>query len=111
MRDERRFLRLGPAEIDDIDHAATVGGSAEVGVPVHPTDVDPIDLIVSGSVAVTPAGTRVGKGEGYSDLEFAILGAFDLVDDGTVTATTVHELQVVDADVPQSSHDVPTELS
>ncbi|RKD95733.1 5-formyltetrahydrofolate cyclo-ligase [Halopiger aswanensis] len=107
LRDEQCFLRLDPDEVEDIDHATTVGGSSEVGVPVHPADVDPIDLIVSGSVAVTEAGARVGKGEGYSDLEFAILGEFDLVDDATATATTVHELQVVDEDVPLSSHDVP----
>ncbi len=43
LRDEQCFLRLDPAEIDDIDHATTVGGSAEVGVPVHPDAVDPID--------------------------------------------------------------------
>ncbi|GAB3672441.1 5-formyltetrahydrofolate cyclo-ligase [Halopiger thermotolerans] len=110
LRNERCFLRLDPDEVDDIDHATTVGGSSEVGVPVRPEDVDPIDLIVSGSVAVTEDGARVGKGEGYSDLEFAILGEFDLVDDATVTATTVHELQVVDEAVPLSSHDVPMDL-
>ena len=111
LRDEKCFLRLDPAEIDDVDHATTVGGSSEVGVPVHPEDVEPIDLIVSGSVAVTEDGGRVGKGEGYSDLEFAVLGAFDLVDAETVTATTVHGIQVVDADLPLSSHDVPMDLA
>ena len=110
LRDEKCFLRLDPAELDDIDHATTVGGSSAVGVPVRPEDVEPIDLIVSGSVAVTEAGGRVGKGEGYSDLEFAVLGAFDLVDAETVAATTVHEIQVVDADLPLSSHDVPMDL-
>ncbi|AEH38245.1 5-formyltetrahydrofolate cyclo-ligase [Halopiger xanaduensis] len=110
LRDEQCFLRLDPDDVDDIDHATTVGGSSEAGVPVHPEDVEPIDLIVSGSVAVTEDGARIGKGEGYSDLEFAILGEFDLVDDSTVTATTVHELQVVDEAVPLSSHDVPMDL-
>jgi len=32
-----------------------------------------LDAIVCGSVAVTRDGRRCGKGEGYSDLEFAIL--------------------------------------
>jgi len=110
LRDEQCFLRLAPDEVDDIDHATTIGGSAEVGVQVGPEDVDPVDLIVSGSVAVTERGARVGKGEGYSDLEFAVLREFDLVDDGTTTATTVHEIQVLDDEVPTSPHDVPIDV-
>jgi 5-formyltetrahydrofolate cyclo-ligase len=34
-----------------------------------------LDAIVCGSVAVTHDGRHCGKGEGYSDLEFAILRA------------------------------------
>jgi len=109
LSEEDCFLRLDPDEIDDIDHATTIGGSSELGVQVGPEEMEPIDLIVSGSVAVTEDGARVGKGEGYSDLEFAILRAFGLVDDGTTTATTVHEIQVVDEDVPTTALDVPME--
>jgi 5-formyltetrahydrofolate cyclo-ligase len=107
LSDEDCFLRLDPAEIDDIDHATTIGGSSELGVQVGPKAMAPIDLIVSGSVAVTESGERVGKGEGYSDLEFAILRAFGLVDDDTTTVTTVHGLQVVDEAVPTTALDVP----
>jgi len=110
LRDEECFLRLDPDEVEDVDHATTVGGSADVGVPVRPDDVEPVDLIVAGSVAVTADGDRVGKGEGYSDLEFGVLREFGLVDDETTTATTVHERQVVDADVPTGDHDVPVDL-
>jgi 5-formyltetrahydrofolate cyclo-ligase len=107
LREEKCFLRLDPAEIDDIDHATTIGGSAEVGVPVGPEGVEPIDLVVSGSVAVNDRGARVGKGEGYSDLEFAVLREFGLVDDETTAVTTVHELQVVDDEIATAAHDVP----
>ncbi|WP_049980819.1 5-formyltetrahydrofolate cyclo-ligase [Halolamina rubra] len=107
LSDEDCFLRLDPAEIDDIDHATTIGGSSALGVPVGPEAMAPIDLIVSGSVAVTEDGARVGKGEGYSDLEFAILREFGLVDDDTTTATTVHEIQVVGDEVPTTPLDVP----
>ncbi len=110
LRDEQCFLRLDPDDIDDIDHATTIGGSAEVGVQVHPEEMPSIDLIVAGSVAVTDEGARVGKGEGYSDLEYGVLQAFDLVDESTTVATTVHERQVVDEDVPVDSHDVPLDL-
>lgn len=110
LRDEKCFLRLDPEEIKDIDHATTIGGSSEIGEQVNPEDMDPIDLIVSGSVAVNKEGARVGKGEGYSDLEFAILREFGLVDDETTTVTTVHEIQVVDEDISTTSHDVPIEV-
>jgi len=107
LRDEECFLRLAPDEVEDIDHATTVGGSSEAGERVGPESVEPVDLVVSGSVAVTEDGARVGKGEGYSDLEFAILREFGLVDEATATVTTVHELQVVDETVPTTDHDVP----
>ena len=107
LREERCFLRLDPAEIDDTDQAATIGGSADAGVQVGPGEMDRVDLIVSGSVAVTAKGARIGKGEGYSDLEFALLREFGLVDGDTPVVTTVHESQVVDADVPVDAHDVP----
>jgi 5-formyltetrahydrofolate cyclo-ligase len=107
LRDEKCFLRLDPDDIEDIDHATTISGSSEVGEQVASEDMDPVDLIVSGSVAVNDKGARVGKGEGYSDLEFAILREFGLVDDETTTVTTVHEIQVVDEDIQTTPHDVP----
>jgi 5-formyltetrahydrofolate cyclo-ligase len=118
LRDERAFRRLDPVDSDgdgrldpdDYDAATTVSGIDEYGVPVGPEGMERIDLIVSGSVAVSEDGTRVGKGEGYSDLEFAVLRAFDRVDETTTTATTVHERQVV-GDVPTpDDHDVPMDL-
>lgn len=109
LRDLRCFRRLEPETIDDIDHATTVSGSTEVGISTHPSDVEPIDLIVAGSVAVTPAGDRIGKGEGYSDLEYGILKEFDVASESTTTATTVHEWQLIES-VESSSTDVPIEL-
>jgi 5-formyltetrahydrofolate cyclo-ligase len=110
LRDADCFLRLDPAAVDDVDEATTVGGAAEAGVAVAPAAVDPVDLVVTGSVAVTETGARVGKGEGYSDLEFGLLREFCRVDDDTTTATTVHERQVVPEAVPTDDHDVPMDL-
>lgn len=110
LRDEACFLRLDPEGIDDVDAATTVSGIGDYGEPVGPEAVDPIDLVVSGSVAVTDRGERVGKGEGFSDLEFALLREFGRVDDNTTTVTTVHERQVVDIAVPTAAHDVPMDL-
>ncbi|THE66452.1 5-formyltetrahydrofolate cyclo-ligase [Salinadaptatus halalkaliphilus] len=110
LRDERCFLKLDPDDLEDYDAATTVSGSAEYGTQVGPEDVDSIDLIVSGSVAVSADGGRIGKGEGYSDLEYAILRELELVDETTPVATTVHERQVVDEELPVGAHDVPMDL-
>jgi 5-formyltetrahydrofolate cyclo-ligase len=110
LRDADCFLRLDPTEIDDLDDAATIGGSAAAGVQVAPSEVENIDLVVSGSVAVNTEGARVGKGEGYSDLEFAILRAFDRVDEATTTVSTVHEIQLRDEPIETSAHDVPMDV-
>lgn len=110
LRDEKCFLELDPDEIDDIDHATTIRGSSELGVQVGPDAVDPVDLIVAGSVAVTADGARIGKGEGYSDLEYAVLRELSLVSGETPLATTVHDLQVVDETVSLEPHDVPLDL-
>jgi len=104
------FLELDPERIDDVDDATTVSGASEYGVQVGPDEVPEVDLVVSGTVAVTPDGARVGKGEGYSDLEFGILREFGLVDGETPVATTVHGRQVVDEPVPTGAHDVPMDL-
>jgi 5-formyltetrahydrofolate cyclo-ligase len=110
LKDEKPFLELDPADVSDIDEATTVSGVSNHGIPVGPDEMPAIDLIVSGSVAVTEDGARVGKGEGYSDLEFAVLREFDLVDDDTSTATTVHEMQIVDDAPAPEAHDVPMDL-
>ncbi|WP_277554536.1 5-formyltetrahydrofolate cyclo-ligase [Halobaculum limi] len=111
LREEHPFLRLSPEEVPDIDDATTVSGSSKHGVPVGPEEVPHIDLVVSGSVAVTEAGGRVGKGEGFADLEFAVLSELGAVDTETTIATTVHEMQVVDDDeVKLDAHDVPVDL-
>lgn len=97
------FLRLDPADIppEEVDDATTVSGTSEYGVATAPEDVPHVDLIVAGSVGVTTDGTRIGKGEGYSDLEWGVLRELDAVDADTTVATTVHELSVLDG--PESA--------
>src|SRR6056297_977324 len=115
LRDHRCFYELDPAEIDDIEAAPAVSNVADHARQVGPEAVGTVDLVVSGSVAVTETGARIGKGEGYSDLEYAVLRELGLVDESTPVLTTVHESQVIDgpdsavpgATVPVDSHDVP----
>jgi 5-formyltetrahydrofolate cyclo-ligase len=109
LRDERCFYRLDPAELADPDTAATVSGVDAHAEQVGPDAVGRIDLVLVGSVAVSPSGTRVGKGEGYSDLEFAVLSELGLVDAETTAVTTVHESQVREGIEPDA-HDVPVDV-
>jgi len=122
LRDPNPFLRLDPADIppEEIADATTVSGVSEYGTPTAPEAVSHVDLIVAGSVGVTTDGARIGKGEGYSDLEWAVLRELDAVTDDTTVATTVHELSVLDgsesavgaaAELPSpDAHDVPLDL-
>jgi len=115
LREERCFYELDPAELDDIEAAPAVSNVADHAKQVGPEAVGEVDLVVSGSVGVTTDGARIGKGEGYSDLEYAVLSELGLVDDSTPVLSTVHELQVLDgpesavpdATVPVDAHDVP----
>lgn len=109
LRDERCFYRLDPDELDDPDAAATVSSVADHAEQVGPEAVDSVDLVVVGSVAASTGGARVGKGEGYSDLEFALLTELGLVDGDTTVVTTVHESQVR-ANIDVDAHDVPLDV-
>jgi len=48
--------------------ASTISGAFRNGRPVKLQDLPRVDLIVAGSVAVSPQGCRIGKGGGYSEL-------------------------------------------
>jgi 5-formyltetrahydrofolate cyclo-ligase len=68
-------------------------------------ELEPVELIVCGSVAVNRKGVRIGKGGGFSDLELALLAEHGLVDEKTTIATTIHPLQLLDEDLPETDHD------
>ncbi|KAK7442093.1 hypothetical protein BaRGS_00040535 [Batillaria attramentaria] len=55
-----------------------------------------IDLVIVGSVAVSKEGYRIGKGEGFADLEFAMMATMEAVGPDTIVVTTVHDSQVVE---------------
>jgi 5-formyltetrahydrofolate cyclo-ligase len=90
--------------------AASIDGAARHGVPTALADMEPIDLIVCGSVAVNAEGVRIGKGGGYADLEYALLSELGLVTEATTIGTTVHDLQVLDQALPETAHDFRVDL-
>lgn len=101
------FVELDPSTLSDTDAAATVSKMSGYGTARRPEELPGIDAIVAGSVAVTEDGVRIGKGEGYSDLEYGLLREFGHVDEDTPVVTTVHDVQVIAEDVSAARYDVP----
>lgn len=110
LKDEKCFFHLDPSNIDNYHKASSIKGASKFGIKVHPSEINSIDLIVTGSVAVNNYGIRVGKGGGFSDLEYAILREFETIDNSVTVATTVHEMQVIDKDISSNRYDVPIDL-
>ncbi len=97
-------LTVPPAEAADREVAARIAptlGTSEMRF---------VDLIICGSVAVNQQGARLGKGAGYSDIEVGLLAEARLIGERTTIATTVHELQVLDEEIPEQDHDFRVDL-
>jgi 5-formyltetrahydrofolate cyclo-ligase len=105
------FFVLDPSAIPSsrLLAAASISGFEKYGQPLALDALPPIDLVVMGSVAVAPDGARVGKGEGYAELEYAVLRTLGRLSAETLVCTTVHDVQVVDA-IPVEPFDVPVDL-
>ncbi|RDX98042.1 5-formyltetrahydrofolate cyclo-ligase-like protein [Mucuna pruriens] len=105
---ESNMLNLGT-----INEACTSVGVAKHGRPIGLDEKIKVDLIVIGSVAVDPwTGARLGKGEGFAELEYGMLRYMGAIDDSTPVVTSVHDCQLVD-DIPVEKlliHDVPVDI-
>jgi 5-formyltetrahydrofolate cyclo-ligase len=105
------FVLLDPKRLGAkrLFEASSIKGAFAVGQPIGLDDLPAIDLLVFGSVAVSADGDRVGKGEGYAELEFAVLRTLGRVPDDIPIATTVHDAQLVEA-IPREPFDVTLDL-
>jgi 5-formyltetrahydrofolate cyclo-ligase len=111
LRDTKPFLLLDPKKLAGSPRSnASIKGAARAGRKVTVKQMRHIDLVVCGSVAVNRKGARIGKGGGFSDLELGLLVEAGMIDDDTVVATTVHDLQVLDEDLPETGHDFRVDL-
>jgi 5-formyltetrahydrofolate cyclo-ligase len=112
LADEDPFFLLDPERLLDPPREATsIRGASRSARTVPLEALEAVDLVITGCVAVAPDGARLGKGGGFSDLEFAVAREAGLVGPRTVIATTVHEEQVLTAGIiPMTSHDVPLDL-
>ena len=111
LAEPKPFIALDPARLRVTPRrAASIRGASSAGRPTELKDMPHIDLIVCGTVAVNRRGVRIGKGGGYSDIEFALALEAGLVDNRTAIATTVHPLQLLDEDLPETDHDFRVDL-
>jgi 5-formyltetrahydrofolate cyclo-ligase len=112
LAEERPFFLLDPAALADPPRvASSIKGASKSATTVNVEDLEPVDLVVTGCVAVTEEGARLGKGGGFSDLEFAVATEAGLIGPDTVVVTTVHETQVVAAGrIPVTPHDIWLDL-
>lgn len=103
------FIELDPDTIGEkkLWEASSIAGAGKLGRPVTVEALQPVDLIVCGSVAVSREGGRIGKGEGYSDLEFALATEAGKIGPKTPILTSVHPLQILDQPFPWTVHDIP----
>lgn len=111
LADALPFYFLDPAVLS-VSHedAASKETAAQLAPRVGVDEMHPVDLVVCGSVAVNRRGVRLGKGAGYSDIEVALLQEACLIGPNTTIATTVHSLQVVDGELPETEHDFSVDL-
>ncbi len=101
------FFLLDPADLADPPRrASSIAGATRSARRVRVDELEPVDLVVTGCVAAGPDGARLGKGGGFSDLEFALATEAGLISAGTPVVTTVHERQLVEAGaIPTVAHD------
>jgi 5-formyltetrahydrofolate cyclo-ligase len=106
------FFLLDPAHLADPPRkAASIAGASRSARRAAVAELEPVDLVVTGCVAVGADGARLGKGGGFADLEFALATAAGLIGPATLVVTTVHELQVRPAgQIPTAAHDAPVDL-
>ena len=73
LAEEQPFFLLDPDDLADTPRkASSIKGAARSARTVAVEDLEPVDLVVTGCVAVAEDGARLGKGGGFSDLEFAV---------------------------------------
>jgi 5-formyltetrahydrofolate cyclo-ligase len=112
LAEREPFFLLDPARLADPPRrAASIKGAAASARRVTLDEMAPVDVVVTGCVAVGEDGSRLGKGGGFSDLELALAVAAGLVDPRTRVVTTVHDVQVRPAGtIPTVTHDVHVDL-
>jgi len=112
LRDPHPFRLLDPADLSSsaMKEASTIKGALRHGRVVALDDLPEVDLVLCGAVAVNLSGARIGKGGGFSDLEYGVLIDAGKIDDHTTVVTTVHPIQILRQHLMMTAHDLPVDL-
>ncbi len=105
------FIILDPKNMPSskIKYASTIKGALAYGGRLKLDEIPAVDLVITGCVAVDREGRRLGKGGGYSELEYGILREIGVIDEGTPIVTNVHDLQIVEG-IPMELHDLTVDV-
>jgi len=112
------FSRILPGEVSQakFKFASTAAGMKRLATPMDLEDRTKIDVVVVGSSAVNPeTGARIGKGEGFAELEYGMMRQLGMINADTPVITSVHDSQVISEDMPppdkpMMKHDVPVDI-
>jgi len=112
LRDQHPFRLLDSRKLSakQVREAATIKGALRHGRVVALEEIPEIDFVLCGSVAVNLSGARLGKGGGFSDLEYGLLIDEGKIDEHTVVATTVHPIQILREHLMVTGHDLPVDM-
>eukprot|EP00440_Ansanella_granifera_P020740 gb/GFBE01022519.1/.p1 GENE.gb/GFBE01022519.1/~~gb/GFBE01022519.1/.p1 ORF type:complete len:178 (+),score=45.41 gb/GFBE01022519.1/:1-534(+) len=69
-----------------------------------------LEAVVTGVTAVSDKGVRLGKGQGYFDIEWALLCSLGLANSTTDIIAVAHDCQVFSSVLPTSEHDALVDL-
>lgn len=112
LAEDDPFFLLDPERLADTPRkSSSIKGATASARTVTIDDLGPVDLVVTGCVAVDDTGARLGKGGGFSDLEYALASQAGLIGPDTIVVTTVHERQVrPSGEIPMGDHDFGLDL-
>jgi 5-formyltetrahydrofolate cyclo-ligase len=112
LREQHPFRLLDPRKLSakQLKEAATIKGAMRHGRVVALEEIPQIDFVLCGSVAVNLSGARLGKGGGFSDLEYGLLIDEGKIDEHTLVATTVHPIQILREHLQVTGHDLPVDV-
>ena len=91
------FNKIVPPESatdDQLALCATSEGVRTFSTPIGLEDEVSVDLVIMGCSVVSRTGRRLGKGEGFADLEWAMMMATGAVTADTTVITNVHDCQI-----------------
>lgn len=95
------YAKIKNCNPDEVDLATQkkiikLQGEEDTYEEIDINGIEKLDMVVVGSCAVSRQGHRIGKGNGYVDLDVGILTYLGGITKDTLIVTTVHDVQVYD---------------